>query len=381
MPAKKRQKTRYVGVFYVEIPRPANSGPPEKVYYIRYRKDGKLIEEPVGRHYRDGMNPLRASRIRAQRIEKQDLSNSEKRALLKAEAQKWTLERLWEAYTSDKPPTKTWRVDEGRWRLYLKPQLGHKEPKDIVPLDVDRVKHSMQKEGKSPQTIKHVIVLLQRIVNFGVKKGLCPGLSFKPQTVRVDNLKTEDLTKDQLARLLSVLDEDGGDVAQMMKLALFTGMRRGEICKLKWTDVNFDQGLIVIRNPKGGRTSMIPMNEQARRLLQARIQISEYVFPGLRGPRENVNHQARSLAERAGLPKDFRPFHGLRHTYASMLASSGQVDMYTLQKLLTHKSPQMTQRYAHLRDEALRKASHLAQQLIEDAMMTRLHSMEKAEAV
>ena len=42
--------------------------------------------------------------------------------------------------------------------------------------------------------------------------------------------------------------------------------------------------------------------------------------------------------------------------------------MYTLQKLLTHKSPQMTQRYAHLRDETLRKASDLAGDLIEGAM-------------
>ena len=47
-----------------------------------------------------------------------------------------------------------------------------------------------------------------------------------------------------------------------------------------------------------------------------------------------------------------------------MLASSGQVDMYTLQKLLTHKSPIMTQRYAHLRDEALKKASDLAGDII-----------------
>ncbi len=45
--------------------------------------------------------------------------------------------------------------------------------------------------------------------------------------------------------------------------------------------------------------------------------------------------------------------HGLRHVYASMLASSGKVDMYVLQKLMTHKSPKMTQRYAHLRDDAL----------------------------
>jgi integrase len=49
-----------------------------------------------------------------------------------------------------------------------------------------------------------------------------------------------------------------------------------------------------------------------------------------------------------------------------MLASSGQVDMYTLQKLLTHKSPQMTQRYAHLRDDALKRASELAGDIIKN---------------
>jgi integrase len=51
-----------------------------------------------------------------------------------------------------------------------------------------------------------------------------------------------------------------------------------------------------------------------------------------------------------------------------MLASSGQVDLYTLQKLLTHKSPAMTQRYAHLRDEALRRASDLAGELFTQAI-------------
>ena len=51
-----------------------------------------------------------------------------------------------------------------------------------------------------------------------------------------------------------------------------------------------------------------------------------------------------------------------------MLASSGEVDLYTLQKLLTHKSPQMTQRNAHLRDEALKRASNLAGELIDEVM-------------
>ena len=73
------------------------------------------------------------------------------------------------------------------------------------------------------------------------------------------------------------------------------------------------------------------------------------------------------IKKAAGLPKDFRPLHGLRHFFASMLASSGEVDMYVLQKLLTHKSPQMTQRYAHLRDEALKKAAGLAGSTIDHA--------------
>lgn len=67
----------------------------------------------------------------------------------------------------------------------------------------------------------------------------------------------------------------------------------------------------------------------------------------------------RRICDNAGLPKDFRPMHGLRHVFASTLASSGQVDLYTLQKLLTHKTPAMVQRYAHLRDDAMMKASEV----------------------
>jgi integrase len=85
----------------------------------------------------------------------------------------------------------------------------------------------------------------------------------------------------------------------------------------------------------------------------------------------------KRVLSRAGL-REIK-LHGLRHTYASMLASSGQVDMYTLQKLLTHKSPQMTQRYAHLRDEALRRAANLAGDLINQAVNSQEVEQEKPE--
>ncbi len=65
------------------------------------------------------------------------------------------------------------------------------------------------------------------------------------------------------------------------------------------------------------------------------------------------------------MPDDFRPLHGLRHVFASYLASSGKVDLYTLQKLLTHASPQMTQRYAHLADDAMQRAASVANEIFE----------------
>ena len=74
--------------------------------------------------------------------------------------------------------------------------------------------------------------------------------------------------------------------------------------------------------------------------------------------------QSTKLRMKLNYLKNLDHFTGLRHVYASMLASSGKVDLYTLQKLLTHKSPVMTQRYAHLRDETLKKASNLAGEIV-----------------
>jgi integrase len=151
-----------------------------------------------------------------------------------------------------------------------------------------------------------------------------------------------------------------------MKMAYFTGMRRGELFKLQWQDVDFEPGFIYLRDPKCGQDQKIPLNLLARELLQSHPRSdSPYVFPGRQGKqRVDINKQVNHIKQKAGLPKDFRPLHGLRHVYASMLASSGQVDLYTLQKLLTHKNPAMTQRYAHLSDEALKRASSVAGELI-----------------
>ncbi|MFC1544604.1 tyrosine-type recombinase/integrase [Gemmatimonadota bacterium] len=323
----------------------------------------------VGGQYRDNMTPAKAARIRSQRIEGRRLSRREIRdqqaAIKDAEAGRWTIARLWKEYYSGKPVTKGLSTDAGRFEKYIKPAFGDKIPQELLPLDVDRLRLRIAKT-LAPQTVAHVLRLLKRIVNFGLQKQLCPPMNFKVQIPHVNNLRTEFLTPDQLKRLIGAMNSDPNQqAARFMKMALYTGMRRGELFKLRWQDVDFERGFILIREPKGGQDQIIPLNDQARAVLeQQRLGgggASDYIFPG-KGGNQAVDFRRgiNRIRKRAGLPKDFRPMHGLRHHFASALASSGQVDLYTLQRLLTHKSPEMTQRYAHLRDDTLKRASELA---------------------
>jgi len=372
MPKQERFKTDYPGVFFIEGTR-IGTDEPERIYYISYRKGGKKIEEKAGRQFQDDMTPARASRIRARKIDGDALTNQEQRDTEKAkeEAEKgrWTVDRLWEEYKQGRVKNKALVTDRSRYNLYLKKAFGHKEPREILALDVERVKRDLSKK-KAPQTVLSTLNLLTWIVNFGVKNGLCVGLSFKVNKPEVHNEKTEDLTHDQLSRLLKAIEENQHPLAgNMMKLALFTGMRRGELFKLQWEHVDFERGFIAIVDPKGKVPQKIPLNNAARDLLQKhpRTEGSPFVFPGRFGEMTNIRQAVNAIKDKAKLPKDFRALHGLRHTYASALASSGKVDLYTLQKLMTHKTPRMTQRYAHLRDEALKAASNLAGELFQPA--------------
>ena len=345
------------------------TGKPERIYYIRYRKDDKEIDEKAGRQFQDAMTPAKAAGVRADKIEGKQLSNKEKREMEHArkrkESDKWTIDRLWKAYKANNPNLKGMHTYESAYNLHIKPHFASKEPKDILPLDIQRVKNKLLKK-RSPQTAQHVLEQLRRIINFGVNNKLCQGIDFKIEMPQVDNIKTEDLTPVQLTSLLKAIDEDFHPHAgPMMKMALFTGMRRGELFRLKWEHIDYQRGFMDIVDPKPGPDQRVPLNDAARELLESLPKTSPYVFPGRNGgQRTNIARQVNRIKKKAELPEDFRPIHGLRHVYASMLASSGQVDLYTLQKLLTHKDPKMTQRYAHLRDEALKRASDLAGDII-----------------
>jgi integrase len=356
----KRHKTAYPGVIYREGQRVAGSGT-ERIFYIRFKKNGKVFEEKVGRQYADDMTSARAARIRAARIEGKAKSRKDLRDEKKAEGEKWTIEALWQKYR-DHLSGHSLTVDKNRFDKWIKPQFGNKEPHGILFLDVERLRRT-QMQGRAVKTVNNVLELLVRIINFGVERGYCLPLTFKIKKPAPNNEKTETLSAEQLKAFFKALDEDPDQAgADIMRLALFSGMRRGEILKLEWRDIDFDRGFISLREPKGGKDQHIPLNASSRAVLERQERSeSPLVFPGRGGKqRKDIKRLKQRIKKAAGLPEDFRPLHGLRHAFASALASSGKVDLYTLQRLLTHKSPVMTQRYAHLADEALKRAADVA---------------------
>ena len=360
-----KRKTNYPGVYYAL--KAGSNGRPERVYSICYRKEGKLVEEIAGGQFQDNMTAEEAAHLRNERLNGDASNHQEGREGLRQTQEVWTFDRLWDTYKTYRPGLKGFRTDENRYQNHLKPSWGKREPKSLTPLEVDRLRLKLL-VSRRPGTVKNVLELLRRLVNFAAKKRLCEIPTFTIEMPKVNNIKTEDLTAQQLTRFLEALEKAPNlQVSHLMKMALLTGMRRGELFRLKWDDVDFERGFIHIRDPKGGQDQKIPLNGKARELLQSHPRSdSPYVFPGRNGnKRVDINQQINRIKKEAGLPRNFRALHGLRHVYASMLASSGQVDLYTLQKLLTHKSPGMTQRYAHLRDQALRQAADLAGNIIE----------------
>ena len=369
MPSMGRSKTNYCGVYFI-WGKSIGAGKPEKIFYITYRREGKLHEEKAGRQFSDAMTPARAARIRAERIEGKSLSNKARREAKarEKEKQEWTVKRLWNEYMNTKPKTKSYLCDDQRFKNHIEPTLGDKKLEDLAPLDLDRLRVNLLKE-KSPQTVKHCMGIIKRISNFAKNKRLAKGIEFKIIMPKVSNQKTEFLTDEQLKRLLEAIREDINPYAgAIMLTALYTGLRKSEILRLAWYDIDSEHGFIHIRGPKGGIDQKIPLNEATRAVFEKLPRTHELVFPGVHGERTGLYHAIGEIKKKAGLPADFRPLHGLRHHYASMLASSGKVDMYVLQKLLTHKTPVMTQRYAHLRDESLKKASALAGELVNQVL-------------
>lgn len=277
-----------------------------------------------------------------------------------------TLAELWDKYLPwAKEHKKTWVTDEFNYKKHIEPRFAKKRLDAISPIDIERMKAEMKKStnqhGKpyTKATIKHQLVLLKRLFGLAQRWGMYAGENpmNRVEVPKLDNGRTEFMQDGEVSRLLQTLEAwPCRTSAAFVKFTLLTGMRRGELFKLTWDDVDFERGMVTLREPKGGKTQTIPISPPALEVLKSLKVTSPFVFPGKGGQqRTDFKGPWLKIRKAAGLPKNFR-FHGLRHHFASTLVSAGY-DLLVVQKLLTHKDSRTTQRYAHLAPGALKEAA------------------------
>lgn len=286
-----------------------------------------------------------------------------------------TLGDVWKKYLpwAETNKKKSWMTDDFFYRKHLQPRFGTKSLGEITAFDIERMKTEM-KQSTTPQgnkgyadaTVRHVLVLLGHLYKKAIEWKIYNGEN-PVQAVRkpkVNNKITEFLTDDEMQRLLKTLDQWPCKLsADFVRIALFTGIRKGEIMKLTWDAIDLERKTLMLKDPKGGEDEVIPLSDSAVAVFSNIEQTSNYVLPGPEGQmKKTFRDPWYKIRKAAELPEHYR-LHGLRHNFASHLVSNG-VDLYTVSKLLTHKDVRTSERYAHLSDQRLRQAAQISGELL-----------------
>ena len=271
-------------------------------------------------------------------------------------------------------------------------ELYDRELRTISAFDVERIKAQRLKAGRKPATVNRDIDRVRGVLSRALEWGFLSDHPLKAvkRAKGVDNSRVRYLTSDEEGRLrdalsareaerraarerhnawhsaresigLSQWPETGftDHLLPIVLLAMNTGMRRGELFGLAWTDVNLDGALLTVTagNAKSRKARHLPLNAEALEVLTRWKDQGDgkgLVFPGIGGGRlTNIKKSWEGIVHDAKLA-DFR-FHDLRHDFASKLVMVG-VDLNTVRELLGHADIAMTLRYAHLAPDKLADA-------------------------
>jgi integrase len=247
-------------------------------------------------------------------------------------------------------------------KLYIVPRLGRRPIGDIKRQDVAKLHHEL---ASKPYQANRTLALLSKFFNWAEKHGLRPDGSNPCRHIEKyrESRRERFLSEAELARLGNALREAERNnsatpwTIAAIRLLIFTGARLSEILTLEWNHVDEEHGLLVLPDSKTGKKA-IRLNAPAREVLEGipRFEGNPFVICGERPGRNLVNLQKpwRRIRKAAGL--DNVRIHDLRHSFASVGASSGQ-SLIVIGKMLGHSQPATTARYAHLGDDPVKAAS------------------------
>lgn len=313
-------------------------------WYIDYYVAGRRKREMIGPNKRLAQSVLA----------KRKLQIAENRFLDVRKMGRIRFEELADLYLDySKTNKRSWTRDRTSIRA-LSQLLREKYLNDITPLLIENYKKKRLAEVK-PATVNRELACLKHMFTKAVEWDKIEDNPIKKvKLLREDNERFRWLRKYEVQKLC---DNCAEHLKPIVLMALHTGMRRGEILKLKWEDVDLDQGIVLVKHTKNNEIREIPLNNLLTNILKQIKIRSPYVFSRQDGkPYGTIRRSFESALKKAGIKNCC--FHDLRHTFSSHLVMSG-VDIMTVRELLGHKSLRMTMRYSHLSQSHKRSAIEL----------------------
>jgi integrase len=336
------------------------------VYRVQIRRDGKYLSRNFARK--------RDADAFARQIEGNLESH---KALLNPELRRNTLGNLLDRYigvwtgrdTSTVARLAWWQDNYGT--RALAEFSGETVREGLERLRGGKVRRHQRGQGiaetdreRSPATINRYLTALGGAFRiaiargwFGVRENPAHGIGREPEH---NDRHGRRLSEDEREALLMACDASASPaLGLIVRLALATGMRRGEILGLRWPDVDLAQGLVQLRETKNGDLRLVPLVPDVRCRLtdwsKVRRIDSDLVFASPSDPQRPYNFTAAWLAavSAAGV-WNFR-FHDCRHSAASFLTDAG-VNHVVIAEILGHRTLQMVQRYSHAGLDAKREA-------------------------
>jgi integrase len=281
-----------------------------------------------------------------------------------------TVADLYARFEAEHLPRKrarTQRSYKNTIRANVLPALGSFKVAAVTYADIDTLHRNISK--RAPVQANRTLMYSSKMFALAIKWGMRSDNPCKGVERNTEDKRRRYLTGDELQRLTAALERGKQQAANAIRLLLLTGARKGEVLAAKWDQFDLCTGIWVkpASATKQKLMHCVPLSAPALELLRdlhARRGKSEYVFPSTRaedGHQHDIDHTWGSICRDAGI-SDLH-IHDLRHHFASVLASSG-ASLPLIGQLLGHSQPATTARYAHLFDDAQRKATEAAALLI-----------------
>jgi integrase len=241
------------------------------------------------------------------------------------------------------------------------PALGRVPVKELTWEQVNKFHGSM---ARIPRRANYVTSTLRAMMNFSERIGIrpphsnpCKGVEFFRERARERFLSEVEIGA--AADAIEQAEREGvigPHAAAGLRLALFSGARSGEVTAIKWEHIDWSRKLARLPDSKGNVPRTIHLSDAAIEVLKTLPRVGPFVIAGAK-PGEAYRNLTRAWGtarEYAGL-HDVR-LHDLRHSFASLAAGRG-VSLMMIGKLLGHRVPATTLRYAHLARDAVSAVS------------------------